>query len=169
MKNMLDCACWAGGHEDFKSNRTRRRFPLTKEPRVNLSSDVSMHRCRVPEIQRMERIYGYTNSSGPSVIALQIIRRSNCVFVEVVMSRRDVYDNPQRPSGRFVVVDTDQWVCAPTEPKPKFVVILHDFGFWAAQADELKKWCKQHKVKVEGTTLSIPDDHVMSLFVLRWS
>lgn len=84
------------------------------------------------------------------------------------MSRRDVYDGAQH-SRRFVAIDTDQWACDPASPKCKFVVILHDFGFWAAQADELKKWCKQHKVKAEGMTLSIPDDHVMTLFVLKWS
>jgi hypothetical protein len=52
---------------------------------------------------------------------------------------------------------------------PGHLIVLTDIKFWADNIDGLLDWCEQYEIVGEGMILTIPDDHRLSLFVLRWS
>lgn len=68
-------------------------------------------------------------------------------------------------TGRFIVADS-----ALTEDiTNKIVVVMTDFKFWAACADECLDWCKQYNCEIRGMTIEIPDQDTLLLFRLKWT
>lgn len=69
---------------------------------------------------------------------------------------------------RFIVADDsvrDQF----EDRSSGHLIILTDFKFWADNIDDLVDWCEQYKVVGEGMSLTIPDDKLLTHFILRWS
>ena len=48
-------------------------------------------------------------------------------------------------------------------------VLLTDIGFWYTNYGKLDLWCRRHQCRLRGMTVYLPNDQVLTLFVLRWS
>ena len=48
-------------------------------------------------------------------------------------------------------------------------IILTDFSYWVEHIHELREWCVQHQLPVEGLSVKIPSDKMLMWFKLRWS
>lgn len=64
---------------------------------------------------------------------------------------------------RFVISDQILHDC------PGRLIVLTDLSFWSEHAEDLGVWCCQHGARVAGVTVEIPNDAVLTMFVLRWS
>ena len=49
------------------------------------------------------------------------------------------------------------------------IVMMSNLSFWLPRVDELQTWCKEHNCRIEGMTVSVPDEHTLTLFALKWS
>jgi len=49
------------------------------------------------------------------------------------------------------------------------LVLLVDFKFWAQNENELKIWCEHNNCIHKGMVVLIPNDIILSLFILRWT
>ena len=66
---------------------------------------------------------------------------------------------------RFVVADAQ----VSQSLNQHTIVMLGDIGFWIENYDLLQQWCQDHGGKVEGMTVNIPNEQVLTAFCLRWS
>jgi len=48
-------------------------------------------------------------------------------------------------------------------------VVLCDIEYWNTHYEELKDWCDEHSCETQGMTVDIPNDHVLTMWMLRWS
>lgn len=55
------------------------------------------------------------------------------------------------------------------EPVYGHLVVLSDVGYWAANVDDLIVWCGETGCKLQGMTIDVPTDELLTLFCLRWS
>ena len=51
----------------------------------------------------------------------------------------------------------------------KYLVIMTDVEFWSTHADECISWCHQYNCNIQGMTIEIPTDEMLTLFTLKWS
>ena len=65
-------------------------------------------------------------------------------------------------AGRFVVAD-------PILGFGPRLIVLSDFTFWVDRLGELEVWCQLHGAVRKGTTVEIPTDEVLTVFILQWS
>jgi len=65
-------------------------------------------------------------------------------------------------AGRFVVAD-------PILGFGSRLIVLSDFNFWIDRLEELEAWCQLHGAVRKGTTVEIPTDEVLTVFLLQWS
>lgn len=49
------------------------------------------------------------------------------------------------------------------------IVVLTDFAFWNSKSDELITWCDQYNCTMQGMTVNIPTDDLLTVFCLQWS
>lgn len=49
------------------------------------------------------------------------------------------------------------------------IVVLTDIKFWDTHYEELKDWCDENLAKMQGMTISFPNEKILTLFCLRWS
>ena len=47
------------------------------------------------------------------------------------------------------------------------VIILHDWMYW--DKDQLSEWCKFNQCQIQGQTIVVPNEKIISFFVLKWS
>lgn len=73
----------------------------------------------------------------------------------------DVFENWK--NQRFVV--------APRElvDDGVILVILSDYKYWVDRTDELVTWCKARGAEQQGMTVVIPNETLLTEFVLRWA
>jgi hypothetical protein len=48
-------------------------------------------------------------------------------------------------------------------------VVLCDIEYWNTHYEELKDWCDEHSCETQGMTVDIPNDQVLTMWMLRWS
>jgi hypothetical protein len=65
-------------------------------------------------------------------------------------------------AGRFVVAD-------PILGFGTRLIVLSDFTFWIDRLEALETWCQLHGAVRKGTTVEIPTDEVLTVFILQWS
>ena len=65
--------------------------------------------------------------------------------------------------NRFIVADDD------LVDGPDIVVVLTDVKYWSEHYEELDEWCNKNYSKLEGMTVAIPLESVLTMFILRWS
>ena len=63
---------------------------------------------------------------------------------------------------RFVIVPGEN----PQEPH---WIFLTDYVFWARHESELQSWCRLNLSNFMGMTVTVPDEHTLSMFLLRWT
>jgi len=65
----------------------------------------------------------------------------------------------------------NRFVIAPAEliEDGAIVIVLSDYKFWAAHADELDAWCSSRDAETQGMTVVLHDEKVLTEFILRWS
>jgi hypothetical protein len=53
----------------------------------------------------------------------------------------------------------------------KHTVILSEWQYWSGSDtyEELKTWCKNKSIVIKGMTIGIPNDQLLTEFILRWS
>lgn len=51
----------------------------------------------------------------------------------------------------------------------KFVIFLADYIFFAANQIELNDWCIKNNCDFQGMTVTVPDEHTLAIFILKWS
>lgn len=83
------------------------------------------------------------------------------------MDMTDIFQNWKKQ--RFVIVDSGASGLNIDGGVYPYVVVLADIGYWNEHYDELKLWCEPAGCKLQGMTVSIPDDATSTLFCLRWS
>jgi hypothetical protein len=66
-------------------------------------------------------------------------------------------------TSKFVLVDTR------FHDGNEHIILLSDFNYWAENEPVLSKWCNQNNCRIEGMTVSIPDDKTLTMFMMRWS
>jgi hypothetical protein len=51
------------------------------------------------------------------------------------------------------------------------LLILTDYNFWGTEetSDKLLAWCSRNKCKMQGMTLILPTDKLLTMFILEWS
>lgn len=69
-----------------------------------------------------------------------------------------------RKRRRFAVVDAQGWGM-----DTDWIVVLSDISFWAENMDALDAWCQQNGCDIQGLTVEIPTEHLLTLFQLKWS
>jgi hypothetical protein len=50
-----------------------------------------------------------------------------------------------------------------------YTIILSDYQFWYIEQLELTKWCQLHNSTQDGMTVTVPDEHTLTAFTLKWS
>jgi hypothetical protein len=65
---------------------------------------------------------------------------------------------------KFVVTDKQIF-----EIEEGHLIILIDYVFWEDHMGELEDWCQCNGGKIQGMTLTLPTDQVLSAFLLRWA
>lgn len=66
---------------------------------------------------------------------------------------------------------SNRFIIAPgylTDSK-EHLIVLTDVGFWNTHYEELKDWCDEHLADTQGMTVAVPNERILTLFVLRWS
>lgn len=63
---------------------------------------------------------------------------------------------------RFVVVPGDSNL----DPQ---MIFLTDYKFWAKNESDLQSWCNMYNSNFMGMTVTVPNESVLLLFLLRWS
>lgn len=65
----------------------------------------------------------------------------------------------------------NRFIIAPSEimHEDVHVIVLTDFRFWHSKSEELVTWCKQYNCTMQGMTVSIPTDDLLTVFCLQWS
>lgn len=48
------------------------------------------------------------------------------------------------------------------------MIILTNVAFWVGELDELIDWCKEHDCRLQGMTVEIPTEELLTMFCLRW-
>ena len=48
-------------------------------------------------------------------------------------------------------------------------VILSDYNYWSDAYERLEQWVNANDSKLEGMTLTFPDNETKMLFILEWS
>lgn len=76
------------------------------------------------------------------------------------MSSEDIFESWKK--NRFIVADYK-------EIHNGILVVMTDIKYWAENEYDLDLWCREHKCKVKGMTVEIPDEETLLLFTLRWS
>jgi predicted PilT family ATPase len=66
-------------------------------------------------------------------------------------------------NNRFVIADPD--LVEGTD----IVVVLTDVEYWSEHYEQLDEWCSKNNSKLEGMTVAIPLESVLTVFILRWS
>lgn len=64
---------------------------------------------------------------------------------------------------RFVIVDSK------LHDYSKHVILLSDYKYWSDNMLELVEWCSNNNCKLKGMTIEIPNDSLLTIFLLRWS
>ena len=49
------------------------------------------------------------------------------------------------------------------------IVVLTDFAYWTDRIDELEVWCNRYNCTIQGMTVNIPTDDLLTVFCLQWS
>lgn len=83
------------------------------------------------------------------------------------MDMTDIFQNWK--NNRFVIVDAGSSGLNIDGGVYPHLVVLADIGYWTEHYDELKAWCEPHGCKVQGMTVSLPDQPTATLFCLRWN
>ena len=67
--------------------------------------------------------------------------------------------------NRFIIADSV------LHEDPGHLIILTDYKFWGAEetVDKLLAWCFKNKCKMQGMTLILPTDKLLTMFILEWS
>jgi len=55
------------------------------------------------------------------------------------------------------------------DPNYEFCVVLTDNQYWIENNEALTKWCYNHNCTWTGMVVNIPDEKMLSWFILRWS
>lgn len=63
----------------------------------------------------------------------------------------------------------NRFVIAPQEIMGKTIAVLCDIEYWNTHYEELKDWCDEHCCETQGMTVDIPNDHALTMWMLRWS
>ena len=66
-------------------------------------------------------------------------------------------------NNRFVIAGSDLH-----EHKGHHLIIMTDFSYWSSHADDCIAWCLKNNCKVEGMTILIPSDTLLTAFMLKW-
>lgn len=64
---------------------------------------------------------------------------------------------------KFVLADQDLYDGA------GYLIILTDLSYWIPNLSQLTSWCNDNQAQVQGTTVLLPTEHCVSVFLLRWS
>ena len=48
-------------------------------------------------------------------------------------------------------------------------VVLTDIAFWVQHIDDLQVWCQDNGCTVQGMTVDVPTDELLTAFFLKWS
>jgi hypothetical protein len=64
---------------------------------------------------------------------------------------------------RFVVADRE------LHDSAGHVILLLDFFYWADHDQQLDEWCRHNGADIQGMTVNLPTEQVLTAFVLRWS
>lgn len=49
------------------------------------------------------------------------------------------------------------------------LIVLSDYKYWVDHTDELVAWCKERGAQQQGMTVVLPNEVMLTEFVLRWS
>jgi len=68
-------------------------------------------------------------------------------------------------TNRFIIADSV------LHEGPGHLLILTDYNFWGTEetSDKLLAWCSRNKCKMQGMTLILPTDKLLTMFILEWS
>ena len=71
----------------------------------------------------------------------------------------------------FVDWKKNRFIIAPFEimHNNDHIVVLTDIAFWSNKSDELISWCNQYNCTMQGMTVNIPTDDLLTVFCLQWS
>ena len=49
------------------------------------------------------------------------------------------------------------------------MIIMTDFSYWSFYSDDCIAWCFENNCTIQGMTILIPSDELLTAFYLRWS
>ena len=64
---------------------------------------------------------------------------------------------------RFVIVDSK------LHDYSNHIILLSDYMYWSDNMLELVEWCHNNNCKLKGMTIEIPNDSLLTMFILRWT
>lgn len=66
-------------------------------------------------------------------------------------------------NSRFIIVPNEY------EERFEHLVVLSDIRYWSENLNKLITWCDDNKCEIMGMTVNVPDDALLTLFILRWA
>ena len=85
------------------------------------------------------------------------------ILIGIIEMNQDVIADWK--TNRFIIADSV------LHEDPGHLLILTDYNFWGTEetSDKLLAWCSRNKCKMQGMTLILPTDKLLTLFILEWS
>lgn len=76
----------------------------------------------------------------------------------------DIFHDWKR--NRFVLAPKFAYDTADTNIEQ--MVILTNVAFWVGEMDNLISWCRENGCRIQGMTVEIPTEELLTVFCLRW-
>lgn len=73
----------------------------------------------------------------------------------------DIFENWK--GQKFIIADRN------LHDSKGHLIILTDYIFWTDHFDKLETWCNKNGGKIEGMTVNLPTDKLLTAFLLKWT
>lgn len=79
------------------------------------------------------------------------------------------YEITQTITDLFADWKTNKFIVYDNSLHPENVIVLSDWKYWTEHYEEVQKWCEKYGCTLSGMIVTIPDEQIMTLFILQWS